>query len=200
MEESVMVGQVVPNFSLEVYDPAKTMFSTFSLEKTRNMGKWTVLIFYPGDYTFVCPTELADVGRRNQELEETGVVVVSVSRDSKFVHLAWHREEKLLKEVSYLMGSDPTGQVSRLFGALDESTGLALRGTFIINPEGKLVGSEINFYNLGRNAEELVRKMKANTYLAKHPEEACPANWSSGQKTLKPGEALVGRVADALAH
>nr|HNI58159.1 redoxin domain-containing protein [Elusimicrobiota bacterium] len=97
------------------------------------------------------------------------------------------------------LAADPTGAVSRLFGVLDEASGLAFRGTFIIAPDGKLTGSEVNFFNVGRSAEELLRKVKANVYLAKHPQEACPANWSEGAKTLKPGANLVGRVAEALA-
>lgn len=121
-----------------------------------------------------------------------------MSTDTKFVHLAWQREEKLLKNVSYPMGSDPTGKISRLFGVYGEDTGLDLRGTFIISPEGKLLASEVNFYNVGRKAEELVRKLKANSYLAGHPEEACPAKWQEGEKTLKPSAELVGRVAEAL--
>ncbi|HMX94964.1 MAG TPA: redoxin domain-containing protein, partial [Elusimicrobiota bacterium] len=125
--------------------------------------------------------------------------VLGVSRDTKFVHLAWRREEKLLKDVRYPLAADPTGAVSRLFGVLDEASGLAFRGTFIIAPDGKLTGSEVNFFNVGRSAEELLRKVKANVYLAKHPQEACPANWSEGAKTLKPGANLVGRVAEALA-
>lgn len=195
---SVQIGSVVPDFKLETFDPKQGAFGQFSLEEARKKGKWTILVFYPADYTFVCPTELADLGAKNAELESAGAVVVSVSRDTKFVHLAWQREETLLKGLPFLMGSDPTGQVSRLFGVADEVTGLTFRGTFIISPEGKLVGSEVNFYNVGRSAEELVRKMKANAYLAKHPDEACPANWSQGQKTLKPGVNLVGRVAEAL--
>lgn len=196
---TVKVGEVVPEFEMEVFDPTRSAFGTVSLSDLRKQGKWTVLVFYPADYTFVCPTELADVARVHADLKKTGAVVLSVSTDTKFVHMAWQREEKLLKDVTYGMASDPTQKVSRLFGVLDEASGLALRGTFIISPEGRLTGSEVNFYNVGRSAEELLRKVKANVYLAKHPEEACPANWSEGQKTLKPGEALVGRVAEALA-
>ena len=198
MSQTVKVGDMVPSFQMETYDAKGKEFGVFSLDEAKQQKKWVVLFFYPADYTFVCPTELADVGRRHDELAKAGAVIVSVSRDTKFVHLAWHREEHLLKGVSFIMGADPTGNVSRLFGVDDEATGLTFRGTFIINPEGKLVGSEVNFYNVGRSAEELVRKIKANAYLAKHPEEACPANWSDGQKTLKPGKDLVGRVGEAL--
>ena len=115
------------------------------------------------------------------------------------MHLAWQREEKMLEKVKYPMGSDTTGKVSRMFGVYDEGTGLALRGAFIINPEGKLTNSEVNFYNLGRNVEEILRKVNANVHLAAHGNEACPAQWKKeGDKTLKPSEKLVGRVYDAL--
>jgi peroxiredoxin (alkyl hydroperoxide reductase subunit C) len=115
------------------------------------------------------------------------------------VHLAWKREEKSLANVKFQMASDPTGNISRMFGVYDECTGLALRGTFIINPEGKLLNSEVNFYNLGRNFDETLRKIRANIHLAAHPNEGCPADWKkSGDKTLKPGADLVGRVFEAL--
>jgi peroxiredoxin (alkyl hydroperoxide reductase subunit C) len=128
-----------------------------------------------------------------------GAEVITVSTDTKFVHLAWQREEKLLKNVKYPMGSDPTGRVAKMFGVYDESTGLALRGTFIISPDGKLLNAEVNYYNLGRNIDELLRKFKANLHLAKKSNEACPAKWhDKGDKTLKPSARLVGRVYEAL--
>ncbi|MCS7084185.1 MAG: redoxin domain-containing protein [Aquificaceae bacterium] len=196
--EALRVGQKVPAFEMDCYDPKTGSFGRVSLEALMKERKWTVLFFYPADFTFVCPTELADLAKYQEELEKMGVQVIAVSTDTKFTHLAWQKAEKLLENVKYLMGADPTGNVSRLFGVYDEATGLALRGTFIINPEGTLVGSEVNFYNVGRNAEELVRKMKANLYLMSHPDEACPANWKEGDKTLKPSEALVGKVYEAL--
>lgn len=198
MGEHVHVGEIVPNFEVETFDPRKGDFGKVSLESLKQAKKWTVLVFYPADYTFVCPTELADVAEKHKDLAAAGAEVISISTDTKFVHLAWHREEKLLKGLSFLMGADPTGKVSRLFGVYDEATGLALRGTFVISPEGKLVSSEVNFYNVGRSAAELLRKVKASVYCAAHPEEACPANWSEGGKTLKPGAGLVGRVSEAL--
>jgi peroxiredoxin (alkyl hydroperoxide reductase subunit C) len=198
MSDTVKVGQVVPDFELDVFDPKRNDFGKVSLADLKKQGKWTVLVFYPADYTFVCPTELADVAAKHDELVKSGVEVISVSTDTHFVHLAWHREEKLMKDVKYLMGADPTGRVSRLFGVYDEASGLDLRGTFVIAPDGVLASSEINFFNVGRNADELVRKAKASIYLSKHPEEACPANWKEGAKTLKPGAGMVGRVAEAL--
>lgn len=193
---SVKIGQIVPEFEMETYEPKTGEFGKISLAQQKKNKRWTVLFFYPADYTFVCPTELADVAEKHTEFAKAGVDIISVSTDTKFVHLAWRREEKLLDKVNYTMAADPTGKVSKLFGVYDDETGLDLRGTFIINPEGKLTGSEINFYNVGRNAEELLRKVKANVYLLTHQEEACPANWKEGAATLKPGAKLVGRVSE----
>lgn len=128
-----------------------------------------------------------------------GAEVITVSTDTKFVHLAWQREEKMLENVKYPMGADPTGNLSRMFGVYDEQTGLALRGTFVISPEGKILNSEVNFYNMGRNIDELMRKFKANLHLSKHTDEGCPSKWKEeGDKTLKPSAKLVGRVYEAL--
>ncbi|MEW5774621.1 MAG: redoxin domain-containing protein [Thermodesulfobacteriota bacterium] len=196
--EHARVGREVKNFTMDTYDPTEGFFGTVSLEEIRKAGKWTVLFFYPADFTFVCPTELADLAGKHPELAAAGVEVVSVSTDTKFVHMAWKQDEKLLEKVRYKMAADPNGAVSRYFGVYDCASGLALRGTFIINPEGVLVSSEVNFYNVGRNAEELARKMKANIYLKDHPAEACPARWTPGDKTLTPGEKLVGKVYEAL--
>jgi peroxiredoxin (alkyl hydroperoxide reductase subunit C) len=194
----VRVGQTVPDFEMDTFDPVEGGFGKMSLAENKKAKKWTVLVFYPADYTFVCPTELADVADQHAELAKAGAAVFSVSTDTNFVHMAWQREEKLLKNVKYPMAADPTGKVSRLFGVYDDASGLALRGTFIIAPDGKLASCEVNFFNVGRNAAELLRKVQANAYLAKHPEEVCPANWKQGGKTLKPGAQMVGRVAEAL--
>jgi len=129
-----------------------------------------------------------------------GCDVVTVSTDTKFTHLAWREHEKELAKVNYPMGADPTGAVGRLFGVYDDASGLTLRGTFIINPEGVLLGSEVNFYNLGRNIEEMLRKFKANIYLSRKTNEACPSKWKDdGDKTLvNPGAKMVGKVHEAL--
>jgi peroxiredoxin (alkyl hydroperoxide reductase subunit C) len=128
-----------------------------------------------------------------------GCDVVTISTDTKFVHLAWREHEKELAGVKYPMGADPTGDLSRMFGVWDESSGLALRGSFIINPEGTLLGSEVNFYNLGRNIDELMRKFKANVYLARKTSEACPSKWKDeGDRTLSPSAKMVGKVHEAL--
>ncbi|MEO5358495.1 MAG: peroxiredoxin [Nitrospirae bacterium YQR-1] len=184
---------------METFDPSKGDFGEVSLEKLKAAGKWTVVVFYPADFTFVCATEFSALADLYDEFKKQGAEVITVSTDTKFVHLAWHRDEKSLAKVKYPMASDPTGNVSRLFGVYNEENGLDLRGSFIINPEGVLLNSEINFYNLGRNMDELLRKLKANIYLAKHGTEACPAKWhNEGDKTLKPGADLVGKVFEAL--
>jgi NADH-dependent peroxiredoxin subunit C len=194
----VTVGMEVPNFEIETYDPTERAFSKISLEKLKKQDKWTILVFYPADFTFVCPTELADLAEKYEALKNLGAEVISMSTDTKFSHLAWKDAEKLLGKVRYPMGADPTGKLSKLFGVYDPGSGLALRGTFVINPQGRLVSSEVNFYNVGRNADELLRKMEANAYLVKHPDEACPAKWHQGAKTLKPSEKMVGKVFEAL--
>ncbi len=129
-----------------------------------------------------------------------GCDVVTVSTDTQFVHLAWRRHEKELAAVRYPMAADPTGKYARMFGVYDEDTGLALRGTFVINPDGVLLNSEVNFYNMGRNIDELLRKFKANLYMARKTNEVCPSKWKDeGDKTLvNPGARMVGRVHEAL--
>jgi peroxiredoxin len=195
---SIPVGSTVPDFEMETYEPLDRGFGKVSLADLKAQGKWTVLVFYPADFTFVCPTELADLADKTAKLESLGARVISVSTDTKFAHLAWRNSEKLLENVNYTMAADPTGTVSKIFGVFDYKTGLALRGTFMINPAGTLVTSEVNFYNVGRDAEELVRKLEANVYLMSHQDEACPAKWRAGSKTLKPSASMVGNVHAAL--
>jgi len=132
---SIKVGEVLQNFEMDTYDPVKGDFGKTSLEGMKAKRQWLILFFYPADFTFVCPTELNDLAEKYNELKAAGCEVVSVSTDTKFSHLAWQQSEKLLQNVKYPMGADPTGAVSKMFGVYDESTGLALRGTFIISPE-----------------------------------------------------------------
>lgn len=194
----LQVGQEVPEFEMETYDPGRGDFGKISLSEQKKQGKWTILVFYPADFTFVCSTELADLADEYENLKAAGAEVVTVSTDTVFTHLAWKREEKFLENAKYPMAADRTGQVSRIFGVYNEETGLDLRGTFIIDPKGVLVASEVNFYNVGRNAKELLRKLQACVHVANNPDEACPARWEKGDKTLNPGPQLVGKVYDAL--
>ena len=195
---TIQIGKQIPSFDIEVYDPASYGFETVSLQELRTLQKWVVLFFYPADFTFVCPTELADLAEQHETLSGMGVEIVSMSTDTKFAHMAWRQSEQLLSGVTFKMGADPTGEISRHFGIYDEETGLAARGTFIICPKGNLVGSEINYDNVGRNAAELVRKLKAFVYLQQHPEQVCPAKWVEGDKTLTPSADIVGNVYGAL--
>ena len=192
--QGLRVGQKVHDFTAATYNPEEGGFEEITLSKLLEKKKWVILFFYPADFTFVCPTELADLAEQHKALKDMGVEVISVSTDTKFAHLAWRTTERLLEGVRFQMAADPTGKLARLFGVYDEEEGIALRGTFIINPDGILVGSEVNFYNVGRNAAELKRKMEANVYLREHPAEACPARWEKGKKTLTPSEKIVGNV------
>lgn len=194
----LQVGQTVPDLEIETFNPDSGKFGKFSLAEAKKDTKWTILVFYPADFTFICPTELADIAERYEELKKLGAEVVSVSTDTKFVHYGWFHQEKTIENVKYPMGADPQGKVSRMFGVYDENSGLALRGTFIINPEGVLVSAEVNYYNVGRNADELLRKLQGFTYVWDKPDEVCPAKWRPGEKTLKPSEQLVGKVHEAL--
>ncbi len=193
------VGQQVPDFKLETYDPVKADFSEFSLAAQKAAKKWTVLFFYPADFTFVCATEFAALADQYEEFKKLGAEVMTVSTDTKFVHLAWQRDEKMLEQAKYPMGSDRTGDLSRLFGVYDGTSGNVLRGAFIISPDGMLMNAEVNFFNLGRNIEELLRKLKANVHLAANPVEVCPAQWKQeGDKTLKPSAKIVGKIYEVL--
>jgi peroxiredoxin (alkyl hydroperoxide reductase subunit C) len=198
MPDFAKVGQPVPEFKMEAYDPTEGGFTEVDLGALRKDGKWAILFFYPADFTFVCPTELADLAARHEDLKKLGAEVISVSTDTKFSHMAWRTDERMLENVKFKMAADPTGDVSRFFDVWDYDSGLALRGTFVINPEGVLVSSEINFFNVGRNVDELVRKVEANTYLIDHPAEVCPAKWTPGGKTLTPNDEMVGKVYEAL--
>ena len=157
-------------------------------------GHWSVVVFYPADFTFVCPTELEDLADHYQEFKKLGVEVYSVSTDTHFAHKAWHDTSDAIGKVQYVMIGDPTGAITRNFDVMIEEEGLALRGTFLINPEGQIKLCEIHDNGIGRDASELLRKVKAAQYVASHPGEVCPAKWKEGEKTLKPSLDLVGKI------
>ncbi|HXW63770.1 MAG TPA: alkyl hydroperoxide reductase subunit C [Burkholderiaceae bacterium] len=157
-------------------------------------GKWSVVCFYPADFTFVCPTELEDLADKYAEFRRLGVEVYSVSTDTHFAHKAWHDTSDAIRKVEYFMVGDPTGTITRNFGVMIEEEGLALRGTFVINPEGQIKLCEIHDNGIGRDASELLRKVKAAQYVASHPGEVCPARWQEGQRTIKPSLDLVGKI------
>lgn len=194
----LQVGNKVSDFELDIYFPDQKDFGKIRFSEVLEKGSWLILFFYPADYTFVCPTELADVGEKYAELKKEGAELLSISTDTHYVHYAWQNSEKLLGDVKYPMGADPTHILSKTFGVYDEESGLALRATFIIDPDGKLVASEVNYFGVGRNSEELLRKFKAFKYVRENPNQVCPAKWEPGKKTLTPGKDLVGKVADEL--
>lgn len=203
MEENILsavkVGETVKDFAFDVYLPDKKDFSRMKFSDVFKEKKWLILVFYPADFTFVCPTELADIGEKNDIFAKEGAEVVSMSTDTHFVHYAWHNQEKLLACVKYAMGADPNHKISKAFGVYDDETGLSLRGTFIIDPDGKLVSSEVNYYNVGRSSEELMRKFMAFKYVREHPFAVCPAKWEPGEKTLDAGDKSgIGNVSEKL--
>jgi len=157
-------------------------------------GKWSVFVFYPADFTFVCPTELEDLADHHAEFQKLGVDVYGISTDTHFAHKAWHDTSDAIKKVQYPLIGDPTGLLSRNFEVMIEEEGLALRGTFVINPEGFIKVLEVHDNGIGRDAGELLRKVKAAQYVASHPGEVCPAKWTEGAATLKPSLDLVGKI------
>ena len=157
-------------------------------------GQWSVVMFYPADFTFVCPTELEDLANHYAEFQKLGVEVYGVSTDSHFAHKAWHDVSPAIKNVTYPLIGDPTGTLTRNFDVMIEEDGMALRGTFVINPEGQIKLCEIHDNGIGRDASELMRKVKAAQYVAAHPNEACPAKWTEGASTLTPSLDLVGKI------
>lgn len=157
-------------------------------------GKWSVFVFYPADFTFVCPTELEDLADNYAEFQKLGVEIFSVSTDTHFSHKAWHDTSDAIGKVNYPMLADPTHQLARNFQVLIEEEGMALRGTFIVNPEGQIKTMEVHDNGIGRDAKELLRKVRAAQYIAKNPNEVCPAKWEEGAATLAPSLDLVGKI------
>lgn len=158
------------------------------------LGKWAVFFFYPADFTFVCPTELGDLADHYDELQKMGVEVYSVSTDTHFVHKAWHDASDTIRKIKYTMLGDPTMTISRNFEVLREDQGLANRGTFIVDPDGVIQAVEITAEGIGRDAADLVRKVKAAKYVRENPGQVCPAKWNEGAATLAPSLDLVGKI------
>jgi len=157
-------------------------------------GRWLILIFYPADFTFVCPTELEEAANYYEEFKKLGAEVLSVSTDTVFVHKAWHDNSPSIKKIKFPMVADPTGKLCMEFGTYIEDEGISLRGSFIIDPEGRLVAYEMHNNSIGRSTEELLRKLQAAIFVREHKGEVCPASWKPGKKTLKPGLDLVGKI------
>ncbi|MDF1997007.1 alkyl hydroperoxide reductase subunit C [Peribacillus frigoritolerans] len=185
-----LINKQVEDFKVQAYHAGQ--FKEVTLEDVK--GKWAVFFFYPADFSFVCPTELADLQDNYETFKEIGCEVYSVSTDTHFSHKGWADATDTIAKIEYPMLADPANVLSRQFGVLIEEDGLALRGTFIVNPEGQIKAYEINDLGIGRNAEELVRKVQAAQFVAEHGDKVCPAKWTPGEDTLEPSLDLVGKL------
>lgn len=185
-----LINKEVADFSVQAFH--NDAFKTIS--KKDILGKWSVFFFYPADFTFVCPTELEDLANKYADFKAAGCEVYSVSTDTHFVHKAWHNASERIKKIQYPMLADPTHALSKDFHVYIEDGGVAERGSFIVNPEGKIVAYEVIAGSVGRNADELFRRVQACQFVAKHDGEVCPAKWQPGAATLKPSLDLVGQL------
>ena len=185
-----IINSRVPEFNVQAFH--KGEFKTVTNKDVE--GMWAIFFFYPADFTFVCPTELVDMAEKYEQFQAMGVEVYSVSTDTHFVHKAWHDTSDSIRKINYPMLADPTGVLSRGFGVMIEEAGMAYRGTFVVNPEGLIKLAEIQDNSIGRNADELMRKVEAAQFVASHDGEVCPAKWKKGSDTLKPSIDLVGKI------
>jgi NADH-dependent peroxiredoxin subunit C len=185
-----LIGKEVQPFNASAFQNGE--FKEVSEDSLK--GHWSVVCFYPGDFTFVCPTELEDLQDQYAALQELGVEVFSVSTDSHFAHKAWHESSEKIGKITYTMIGDPAHVISRNFDVLVEEAGVADRGTFIIDPDGIIQAVEINADGIGRDASTLINKIKAAQYVRQNPGEVCPAKWEEGTETLKPSLDLVGKL------
>ena len=185
-----IIGSKLKPFTAQAYHQGKFV----EVSDTDTAGKWSVFFFYPADFTFVCPTELEDLADKYGELQGMGVEVYAVSTDTHFSHKAWHDSSPAIGKINYYMLGDQNHDISNQFGVLREGVGLADRGTFVLDPEGVIQLVEITPEGVGRNAAELVRKIKAAKYWREHPGQVCPAKWEEGAATLAPSLDLVGKL------
>jgi len=185
-----LINKQIENFKVQAYHDGE--FKEVTLEDVK--GKWSVFFFYPADFSFVCPTELADIQDHYEEFKSMNCEIYSVSTDTHFVHKAWADATDTIGKIKYPMLADAAHVLSKQFGVLVEEDGIALRGTFIVNPEGQIKAYEIHDMGIGRNAEELVRKVQAAQFVAEHGDKVCPAKWTPGEETLEPSLDLVGKI------
>ncbi|WP_334164695.1 alkyl hydroperoxide reductase subunit C [Phenylobacterium sp.] len=185
-----LINTTVKPFTAQAYKQGKFL----SVSDGDLKGKWSVVFFYPADFTFVCPTELEDLADNYAEFQKLGVEIYSVSTDTHFSHKAWADTSPAIGKIQYTMVGDPSGVVTNNFGVMREGQGLADRGTFLVDPDGVIQFMEVTAEGIGRNAAELLRKVKAAQYVAAHPGEVCPAKWEEGEKTLAPSLDLVGKI------
>ncbi|MBM6930836.1 peroxiredoxin [[Clostridium] spiroforme] len=185
-----LIGKEINEFKAQAYQNGEFK----EITKADLLGKWNVFFFYPADFTFVCPTELEDLADKYEEFKKINCEIYSVSCDSHFVHKAWHDTSKRIQKIQYPMLADPTASLAKDLDVYIEADGMAERGTFIINPEGKVVAYEVIAGNVGRNSDELLRRVQASQFVAEHGDEVCPAKWQPGGETLKPSLDLVGML------
>lgn len=185
-----LINKELDDFKVQAYQNGEFK----EITKQDILGHWSVFFFYPADFTFVCPTELGDLADFYEDFKEAGCEIYSVSEDTHFVHKAWADASDTICKIRYPMLGDPAGQLARFFGVLVEEEGQALRGTFVVNPEGKIKVYEIHDMGIGRNAEELLRKVQAAKFVEEHGDQVCPAKWKPGEETLKPSLDLVGML------
>lgn len=186
----IKIGQQIPDMELEAFqdeDIKKIKLSDYK-------GKWLILVFYPADFTFICPTELEELAGLYEDFKKLDAEVLSVSTDTPFVHKAWHDNSNAIKKIKFPMVADPTGKLCREFGTYIDEEGLSLRGSFIIDPDNTLKAFEIHDNSIGRSGKELLRKLQAAKFVSEHKGQVCPASWSPGKDTLKPGLDLVGKI------
>ena len=186
----VRINEKVEEFTTDAFynnDISKVKLSDYK-------GKWVVMIFYPADFTFVCPTELEEAADNYAEFKKQGAEVLSVSTDTAFVHKAWHDNSPAIKKITFPMLADPSGKICKQFGTYMEEEGLSLRGTFIIDPDGVLKAMDIHDNSIGRSTAEILRKLQAAKFVNEHKGQVCPASWKPGDKTLTPGMDLIGKI------
>jgi peroxiredoxin (alkyl hydroperoxide reductase subunit C) len=186
----IQINQPVPDMELEAYHEDETKKIRLSDYK----GRWLVLLFYPADFTFVCPTELEEAAEHYHEFKKLNAEVLSVSTDTVFVHKAWHDHSDAIKKIRYPMLADPTGKLCRAFGTYIEDEGVSLRATFIVDPDGLVKNMDLHDNSIGRSIQEILRKLQAAKFVREHKGLVCPASWTPGKKTLKPGLDLVGKI------
>ncbi|MBI2251295.1 MAG: redoxin domain-containing protein [Armatimonadetes bacterium] len=186
----IQIGQKIPDFELDVFQD--NLIKKIKLSDYK--GKWIVLIFYPNDFTFICPTELEEASKLYDEFKKLNTEILAVSTDTVYAHKVWHDTSPSIKKITFPMVADPGGKLCREFGVYIEDRGISLRGSFIIDPDGILKALEINDNSMGRNAQELLRKLQAASFVREHRGQVCPASWKPGKETLKPDLELVGKI------
>lgn len=183
-----LINKEISDFKVSAYHNGE--FRTVTKDDV--LGRWSLFFFYPADFTFVCPTELEDLQNKYDEFRQAVCEVYAVSTDSHFVHKAWHDTSAKIGKITFPMLADPTHELCEDFEVLIDEDGMAERGSFIVNPEGKIVVYEVNAGGIGRNADELFRRLQASQFVAEHGDQVCPAKWEPGADTLRPSLELVG--------